>query len=326
MRMRAAFMPEPGRIEVGEFPIPSIAADEVLVRMHRASICGSDLHVVYHGFHAERGIGHPGYPGHEGVGEIVESRSDRFAAGQRVLTAPVGHFGRCFGEYQAIPARQVVALPAGDPARLVLGQQLGTTIYAMKKFWPSTAGAGRVAAVIGAGSAGLFFVQHLRRLGFDRIIVSDLDPHRLAVAARLGADEVVTAPDTAMSAAVAAATGGRGADLVIEAVGLDALRADAIEAIAVRGTAGFFGYPERHGLAPFPAFTAFRKSAVVEWVCDAQSEPGLASFVTALTMIDDGSIEVDYCTDVSMPLEEIAAAFERAADRGRGAVKIGITL
>ena len=80
--MKAAVLVGPGRFEVAEVPDPSPTPGQVLVRTHRAAICGSDLHVVYDGFHQHDFPAPPGYPGHEGVGVIV-------ATGERVLTAPV---------------------------------------------------------------------------------------------------------------------------------------------------------------------------------------------------------------------------------------------
>ncbi|GIH68091.1 zinc-binding dehydrogenase [Sphaerimonospora thailandensis] len=326
--MRAAYMPAPGRIEVADFEIPRPGDGQVLVRMEYASICGSDTHVVHHGFHLEHGLGQPGYPGHEGVGEVVESRSPSYVPGQAVLTAPISMIGGCFSEYMVIDARQLVALPDGDRRRLLLGQQLGTTIFAMKKFWPGgpVHGQGKVAAVIGAGSAGLFFLQHLRRLGFDRVIVSDLDSRRLEVAGRLGADETVQAPARAIGEVIADLTAGRGADFIIEAAGYDATRAEAVEALANQGTAGFYGFPELHGHAPFPTYPAFRKSATVQWASRAQDEPGLASFREAVAAIAAGEVEVDYCTEVTFDLEQVPEAIELAAQQGRGAVKIGIRI
>jgi L-iditol 2-dehydrogenase len=305
MQMRAAYLPEPGKIEVGEFPVPEIGEGDVLVRMRMASICGSDLHVLYHGFHRPELIGRPGYPGHEGVGEVVESRSPRFAPGQRVLTVPNGDDGSCFAEYVAITDRRLVLLPDGDERRLLLAQQLGTTVHAMAKFWPRgpVPGEGKTAAVMGAGSAGLFFLQQIIRLGFDNVIVSDLDADRLEIARQLGADVLVHAGAARIGDAIADASNGRGADLIVEAAGFDELRAEAVASIARNGVVGCFGFPELQGPVPFPTQTAFRKAASVLWAGGAQAEPGLRSFHAALQLITTGAVAVDYCAEVDVPLE-----------------------
>jgi L-iditol 2-dehydrogenase len=322
--LRAAFVPEPGRVEVGDFPVPVAGADgEVVVRMERASICGSDVHAVYHGFHNPEWLGRPGYPGHEGVGEIVDSRSARFPTGVRVLTVPVGSAGGCFAEYQLLDEDHVVPLPAdGDPARLLMAQQYGTTLYSMRMFCPGVRTG--TAAIMGAGSAGLFFLQQAVQRGFENVVVSDLNAQRLAVAGRLGARTLVHAPGESVVDAVMDVTGGAGADLVIEAAGYDALRADAVAAVALRGTVGFFGFPERRGMAQFPMYEAFRKIVRIQWAGGTQSEPGLVAFRDAVEDIHAGRLDVDHCLGPTHRLDDVPAALEIARDQGHGAVKLTI--
>ncbi len=323
--MRAAFLGAPGRLELADFPVPEPGDGQVLVRMELASICGSDVHSVYGGFHNPVEMRRPGYPGHEGVGEVVVSRSPLIGEGEKVLTLPVGNVGGCFGEYQLLRDSQVVGLPPGaDPARALMAQQLGTTIFAMRRFTADRVTG--VAAVIGAGSAGLFFLQQLRALGFGPIVVSDLNWQRLQVAGGLGAAVTVQAPGHSLASAVQEASGGAGADLVVEAAGYDSCRAEAIDALRPSGTAGYFGFPETDGDAPFPAFRAFRKSARIEWVSGAQGEPGLRSFRQAVTRIGDGSIEVGYCLRDIYPLEQLPRALEIARDQGHGAVKLTVAI
>lgn len=101
--MRASYVLEPGRIAVGEFAVRAPQRDgDVLVRMARASICGSDVQSVFHGFLKPQGVGRPGSPGHEGVGTVVETRSSLFDAGDAVLTVP--SVGGCFAQFQLVDA------------------------------------------------------------------------------------------------------------------------------------------------------------------------------------------------------------------------------
>ncbi|HZU17863.1 MAG TPA: zinc-binding dehydrogenase [Candidatus Dormibacteraeota bacterium] len=326
MKMNAAVLVAPGRIEVGHFDVPEPTPGGVLVRMRAASICGSDLHVIFDGFHRGN-LGLPGYPGHEGVGEVVASDSPEFSPGQPVLTVPAPSEGnRCFAEYLALDARFVLPLPPdGDPTRLLLAQQLGTTIYAMRKFWPSGEGAA-CATVLGAGSAGLFFLQQLRAAGFEKVIVSDLEPYRLRVARELGADLAVHAPRESVVEATMDLTEGVGADLVIEAAGYDACRAQCVEAVRERGRIGFYGYPERPGSAPFPIELAFRKAPTIEFTVGTQREPALRSFREALRAIHEGRVEVGHCLEPRFPLARAPEAFATARERRPGAVKVGIDL
>jgi L-iditol 2-dehydrogenase len=335
VRMRAAVLRAPGQVEVDDFPIPDLQHGEVLVRMTRASICGSDLHVVYDGF--ARTFEKPGYPGHEGIGVVLESRSDSFREGQVVLTVPTGVGGQCFASHQVVPEAFLVPLPDdADQERLLFAQQLGTTIYAMRKFWPRDPATGdtppgleplepRCAVVIGAGSAGLFFVQLARHAGFEQIVVSDPTPERRQLARELGATEVTDGGTEQLVEATLTSSAARGADLVIEAAGYDLCRDQAIQAVRPRGRVGCFGYPERPGLAPFPIELCFRKAPTVEFTVGTQREPELRSFRDAVEQIRQGTVEVDYCRGTGFDLEQAPEALEVAQSRGP-AVKVSLLL
>ena len=325
--MRAASLVRSGVVEVRDFPIPEPGPDQVLVKMHYASICGSDVHVIFDGFHTPEYLGRPGYPGHEGIGIVAVSTHPDFPVGSPVLTVPFGQRGGCFAEYQVVDVSHTIALPAGsDLRRLLLAQQLGTTVFAMKKFLPPATLAADLpasAAVIGSGSAGLFFLQQLRARGVE-VIVSDLNRDRLVVAERLGAAQTVLEPAESVIDVSRARTGGAGVDLVIEAAGYDVTRAAAVEAVRARGFVGFFGYPQLRGLAPFPVERSFRKELTMVWSNNTQAEPGLASFRAAIELVRTGAIEVDHCLQAMYDLEDAPAAMAAARAYGNGAAKVGI--
>jgi L-iditol 2-dehydrogenase len=313
--MKAARLTGPGRFEVVDAPAPSPTSGQVLVRTHRASICGSDLHVVYDGFSQHDFPAPLGYPGHEGVGVVEET-------GERVLVAPVPLDAACFCELQAVAEASLVRLPDGaDMDRLLMAQQLGTVLFAARRFLdgvhPGTA------VVIGAGSVGTFFVQVLKHAGFENVIVSDLEPHRLDVAHELGATVTVHAPAESVADAALDVTGGAGADLVIEAAGYDATRTDAIAAAGLGARVGLFGFPESTGFAQFPFEVAFRKSLTIQTSVGTQLEPGLLSFREAVEGIASGRYEVDYLLAPVYPVERIQEAIEAA--RARRGVKVSIT-
>ncbi|MBA8792999.1 L-iditol 2-dehydrogenase [Friedmanniella endophytica] len=324
--MRAATLADRGVIEVRDYPEPEPEPGHVLVAMHYASICGSDLHVIFDGFHDETRLGLPGYPGHEGTGTVIDPGGTGLAAGTPVLTVPFGRQGGCFAAVQSVPEAQLVPLPAGgDLRRLLLAQQLGTTVYAMKKFLPADREAPEIAVVVGAGSAGLFFLQQLKARGAT-VIITDLDAERLATARRFGADVTVHGPEDSVAEATLDHTGGRGAPLVIEAAGGIEARALAVASAAHGATLGAFGYPDRPGAEPFDVDGAFRRALTVAFSNNTQGEPGLASFRTAVELITDGVIEVDHCLQAMYDLEDAAEAVATARDHGRGAAKIGLVL
>jgi L-iditol 2-dehydrogenase len=309
--MRALQLIDRGKMTVDDVPPPALADGEVLVRTSHAAVCGSDLHTIFHKDYP--GPVRPGWPGHESVGEVVESRSARFAPGELVLAVPDTTCFASFADVQAVPERFLLRMPAGDPAALLMAQQMGTVEYALKRFLrgdPPTAA--DTAVVIGTGTAGLHFVTLLRRRGFTNVICSDVDENRLRTATALGATTVLNATESPTSDAVLDLTGGLGAGLVVEAVGTDATRADAVLAVADQGVLGCFGVPEASGLVGFPFETLFRKRASLHTSNLAQREPGLTSFDTALALIACGEVDVAPLLGTPYGADALVEAIEAA--------------
>jgi len=281
-RMRVPVVHPGGRVAWMDAPLPECGPGEVLVRMEAAAICGSDLHAVFAS--GLREPFPPGGPGHEGVGVVEASRSPRVPPGQRVLTVPDSARGRCFAPYQVVPEAFLVPLPEGaSPATWVLAQQLGTVLFALKRFWPEPPG--RTAAVLGAGPAGLAFVEALRRLGFAWVSAVDPRPERRAQAARMGAALVLDPAADAVADAILEATDADGVDLAVEASGHDQARILAADLIRKDGRIGFFGLPAGDAPVPFRFDVLFAKRAEIVFSVGAQFEPGLRSFRRAVEWV-----------------------------------------
>ena len=330
--MKAARWVDVGRVVCEEVPRPSPADGEILVRTAYASICGSDLHSVYGGA-PPPGVA-AGHPGHESVGEVVESRCPGFGPGDRVLTVP--HFvdGRCMAEYQALPGAFAIRLTGQAPlSHLLMAQQLGTVIFALRRHPLDLVG--RDVAVIGQGSAGAFFTFLLKRAGAARVLVSDKSPARLAYSRQLGADLAVLAdpeladPELAggddFRSAVLAATGGRGADLVVEAVGSRETFPLSVELAADHATVLWFGLPEGTEDYPFSFREFFRKFLTGYAISGTQGKPGFGSFRYAVRLIDDGAIDVTPLLSHLLPIDEVEKAYQMAHDRTDGALKVSVS-
>lgn len=327
--MRAVRLVAQGRLETVPVPVPELGDDEVLVRSHRGSICGSDLHIVFDGFYRGEFPAPPGFPGHEGVGIVEESRSPDFAQGDPVLVAPVPPVARCFAEWQAVASRSLVKLPeGGDLDRLLMAQQLGTTVYAMRRFWPEAVvgpAAGLTAAICGAGSAGLFFAQLTRRAGFATVVIADKAPSRLRIAKEFGADVVVDVTERPFVDAVLEATGGTGADLVIEAVGYDETRIQCLRAVRQRGRIGHFGFPEKpNGPTTWDYNEAWAKQPSIEHNHSTQTEPGLTAFREAIELIHTGAVDVSPFVEPVYELEHAQEAFEAARTQQGGKIALNL--
>jgi threonine dehydrogenase-like Zn-dependent dehydrogenase len=258
-----------GRVTVEEVPEPEVEdSRDAVVRVGVSAICASDLHFL----HGKAPLDPGDVMGHEAMGVVqsVGSAVERFRPGDRVAVAfhiacgdcwfcrrgqtqlcdewrmlGGGLFGGELGGTQAelvrVPSADVnlLALPdrIGDEPAVFLGDVLTTGVYGA-----SVAGIepGDAVAVVGVGPVGHFCVQAARSHGPSELLALDLEPERLALATRFGATAIdVRAhhPHTA----VAERTGGRGADVVIEAVGTPQAFASALDVVRRGGRIAVVG-------------------------------------------------------------------------------------
>jgi L-iditol 2-dehydrogenase len=325
MSMRAAQLVGPGQVIVRDFKAPRISTDEILIKTEMAAICGSDLHAVFGGDVAPLTYPcPPGYPGHESVGIVIESKHPEFTIGDLVLSVPVAVESRGFAQIQEMNPGHVLRCPSEiDRAAIILAQQMGTVIFALKRFWNGPPG--KTAAIFGTGPAGLHFTQLLKKKGFENVIAVDLSRARLRLASQLGADLTIPADKVPPVEAIMDFTSGRGADLVVEAAGRDLTRVQAMEAVAQGGRIGLYGLPEHSGYATFPYQTIFRRQAAIEVSVGAQREPGLSSFKTAIKLITNGTVQTRPFISHVIPLENINHAFELARTLDDDAVKVCVS-
>jgi threonine dehydrogenase-like Zn-dependent dehydrogenase len=265
--MLAVTYQAPGEVRLEERPEPELQApDDAIVRVERTGVCGSDLHI----YHGRVGV-EPGFTiGHEYVGTVIAAGDavSSVAVGDRVLgTFQVacgtcrfcrdGNFhkcdhGRTFGHGKtlgALPGTQAEQalvphanlalrrLPEGmaPDVALFAGDVMGTGYHAALSVRP-----GDTVVVLGLGPVGLCAVQAARAAGAAQVIAVDGVGDRLELARRFGAQPVhLTEEDP--RAAVKAATGGRGADVAIEAVGHAGVLETAIRMTAKCGVVSVVG-------------------------------------------------------------------------------------
>jgi L-iditol 2-dehydrogenase len=322
----AAQMVEVGRMECVETAVEPLGDGDVMVRTAYASVCGSDLHMVCAGVLAPPTPAPPGFPGHEGVGTVVDSRDPRWAEGDRVLCVPDAANGRCFSGLGRISGDRLLRLPPDTrvPDReLLMAQQLGTVIFA-RHVRPHDV-TGETVAVIGQGSAGLFFTWLLRRAGAARIIVADRSATRLELSRRWGADVTVHVPDDDPATAVADLTGGRGADYVVEAVGSSDTLLASPRLVRAGGELLWFGLPDTAGAVSFDFNGFFRRRLRASTVWGAQEEPGLRCFAVALDTIARGDIDVSPLLSHVLGIEAVGEAFDAAHEPvASGALKVSL--
>lgn len=311
------------KIRCDEIPTPDPAPGMVLVKTRLASICGSDLHIVYMGWNAyEFPLPH-GYPGHEGVGEVVDGGGTGFEPGDIVLTAPNIWNSKTFASYQLIDPQFLLKLPQDAPeGHLLMAQQLGTVVFGARKLPPLL---GKTVAVIGQGSVGLFHDFMLRRLGAHRIIGIEPVSERLTAGRNMGIDEAIDVTGSSATEAVLDLTNGEGADVVIEAVGSVETLNQTLQMVRPLGTIAVFGLPPTMERVPFDWDTFFRKRLDMYTTFGAQDEPGLPAFQLAVDFITNGEIDMEPFLTHKFPITKVQEAFELASSKEDGALKVSIT-
>lgn len=245
--MRAARLAGPKRFELVEAPVPELRDGEVLVRLQRVSICGSDLRVYDRVFPEEQYPLMTGRPCHECAGVVEESRCDEYRPGQRVIVLPSTSAGLV--EYIAEPPSRLIRLPqAGDLSVLLMGQPMGTVMYSCQRIGSVM---GKRVVVLGQGAIGLCFTYWMARQGARQVIVTDLLDYRLEIAQRLGATHAINASRQDVPALVAEITGGEMADVVIEAVGRPETANLLWQVVRKEGLVALFGLPHDENVFPF---------------------------------------------------------------------------
>jgi propanol-preferring alcohol dehydrogenase len=265
MQMRAARYHGQGKpLTIETVPVRPLKPGEALLRVRAAGICYTDLHFLSGVL--DLGI-HPLTLGHEIAGEVVEisDGASDLRAGDRVLVYYYATCGRChwcrtdrgnlcpqvvaeygftadggYAEYAIVPARNLVKVPAGlDLAgAATLGCSVTTAIHAARTI--AKLRVGETVVVYGVGGVGFGLIQFCKLAG-ARVIAVSRSAEKRAKATELGADAVVDGNGN-VAEAVRSVTGGEGADVVFELVGVEATMGHAVNALRRRGRLVFIGY------------------------------------------------------------------------------------
>ncbi|MEZ4683834.1 MAG: zinc-binding dehydrogenase [Caldilineaceae bacterium] len=317
--MQATQVMAPGKFQIVDIPKPTLQPGEALVRTKQVSLCGSDYHSIYFSSPDAYPLP-PGMSGHEVVGivEEIDAPGSSIKAGDAVLALVRGNRG--MAEYSAVAAEDLLPLSNNlPPEHLLQAQQLGTIIYASKHM--PTSVVAKTVAVIGQGSAGLWWNYMMRRLGARQVIAIDLQGHRLAVSKHYGATHTGHNVDTDAVSAVRDLTGGEMVDIVVEAAGEPDTIRMAVSLVKRNGAILYFGVPRLETLE-YPFFELFRKTALVRTIVGALSDPNHECTRMALDLIERGEAKVGPMITHQFPFSEVIDAYELQTTRDEGAIKI----
>lgn len=264
--MSAAVLHGKEDVRIERVPRPQAGPGELVVRVDAALTCGTDLKVFRRGYHAKMLTAGRLF-GHEVAGTVEEAGEGAgFRVGERVLPLNSAPCGACFfcnagqqnlcedllfnngayAEFVHVPARiaakNTLRLPEGMPAEhAALTEPLACVVRGMEE---SQVRAGQTAIVLGAGPIGLLFIHALALAGVHVLAVVKRSD-QVVTARRFGAEQVLRIGDVEdpVAAARALTPGGRGADLVFEAVATPEAWQWAVGMARMGGLVNLFGGP-----------------------------------------------------------------------------------
>lgn len=334
-------MAKPGEIVYQEVPIPEIGSDQVLIRIRRIGICGSDIH-VYHGTHPF--TSYPITQGHEASGEIVKTGSavKDFCIGQKVTIEPQLFCGECYpcthgkynlceklkvfgfqttgvgSEYFAVDASKVDLLPENmsfDEGAML--EPLAVTVHAAKRFSELE---GAKVAILGAGPIGILLAQTCKALGAAKILITDISDYRLELAREVGADFAVNTGKKDFGQALKDAFGSDRADVIYECAGTDITMDQAIQNARKGST--------------IILVAVFGKPAVVDLAVLNDHELDLNTtmmyrhedFLQAIHLVEEKKVCLEPLMSRHFPFQEFKKAYEYIDENRERTMKVLIDL
>ncbi len=325
--MSALRLHAPGDLRLDKVPIPSPGVGEVLVKVHRCGICGTDLHIAKGHFPA------PNLPltlGHEFSGTVVslgEGVPD-VAVGARVVVDINISCGHCYfctrgqklfcptvaqlGVHRAGGLAEFVTAPATNlhflPSELSLDtaayvEPLACAIHGQDRIGIRT---GDTVLVIGGGPMGLAHIALARMNGAAKVIVSEPNPSRRALAERLGADITIDPTAQAITDALKDLTDGIGPDVVIEAVGSIRTYESSIEVVRRGGKVLAYGAAAQDAVMSLSPFDIYSKELTIVGSYAGTYD----TWPRAISLLAGGRFDPSLIVDSIRPLSESVEALK----------------
>lgn len=336
MRALVKAKAEPG-IWMEERPVPEIGPDDVLVKIHKTGICGTDIHIYNWDEWAQRTVPVPMITGHEYAGEIVAVGADvrHLREGQRVsgeghvvgMKSRASRAGKyhldpdtkgigvnlpgAFAEYVRIPAFNIVPLPdtIDDDIGAIL-DPLGNAVHTALSFDI----VGEDVLITGAGPIGIMGAAVARHVGARHVVITDLNPERLQLAAEVADVVPVNVATESLRAAMDKLGMREGFDVGLEMSGAPAALEQMIDHMVMGGRIALLGVPAR----PF----IFDLGKVVFRMITLKGIYGREMFETwhkMLAMLESG-LDVRKVITRRMKADDYAEAFKLAAAGERGKI------
>lgn len=332
--MQAVVFHGDGKWGVESAPLPRIAADDdVLLRVERASICGTDIHIL------STPPGHPATPGsvlgHEYVATIVDTGAGvgHLKSGDRVVIDPNITCGLCrycrmgmsnvcenmttlgifrnggLAEFNLAPAKSLHKIsPDVPPERATLAEPLSCVLHAFEK---AVLTPGESVVILGAGPIGLIFLLLCKTAGAGKVFLVEPVEFRRRTAELFGADGVLDPKTSNVAEEVKAATG-VGADVVIDAAGT--LLPEALQLVRPGGRVILFGI-NQHADRQFNQYFTTRYEVTILGSFIQRTE-----FPKVVRLLEAGILPLEKLVTHRLKLEDIGQGLE--AMRAGEAIKV----
>lgn len=354
IKMRAAIFVEPGRIVLGEKPIPEVGPLDALIRITTTTICGTDIHILKGEYPVASGL----TIGHEPVGVIEKlgSAVRGYKEGQRVIAGAItpsgwsnasldGCHSQCgagsahgwkaiggwrFGntidgaqaDYLLIP--DAMANLAPIPDGLSDKQVLMCPDIMSTGFGGAEAGKIRIGdtvAVFAQGPIGLCATAGARLMGAAEIIAVESVPARVAISRKLGADHVIDFTTEDPIGAIMRITNGRGVDVAIEALGRQQTFEWALRALRPGGTLSSLGVYSEDLRIPLDALAAgLGDHRIVTTLCPGGKE----RMRRLMAMVEAERIDTSALITHHFGLDDIVTAYDLFGNQRDGVLKVAI--
>ena len=344
--MKANVFRAPGKFGLEEKPLPHAGHGEAVVKVRLTTICGTDIHIVKGEYPVEPGI----TIGHEAVGVIHELGPGvtGYEVGQRVLMGAItpcgqcepclaGHTSQCGGplggwrfgniidgvqaEYVRVPFAQanlaLVPDSLSDEAVLLLSDIASTGFAAAES---GGVRLGDTVAVFAQGPIGLCATLGARLMGASEILAVDPDRHRLEIAKRFGASVLIEAEGDVVGQ-IRELTNGRGVDVAIEALGVQATFENALRVLRPAGTLSSVGVYSGHVQIPRDGFAAGLGD---HRICTTLCPGGKERMRRLMRLVEARRIDLMPLFTHVFPLDEIVRAYELFGSRREGVLKVAI--
>lgn len=353
-KMRATIFLEPGRIVLGEKPIPEVGPLDALIRITTTTICGTDIHILKGEYPVASGL----TIGHEPVGVIEKlgSAVRGYREGQRVIAGAItpsgwsnasldGCHAQCgagtehgwkaiggwrFGntidgaqaDYLLVP--DAMANLAPIPDGLSDEQVLMCPDILSTGFGGAEAGKIRIGdtvAIFAQGPIGLCATAGARLMGAAEIIVVESVPERAAIARRMGADEAVDFTREDPITAIQKLTRGRGVDVAIEALGRQQTFEWALRSLRPGGTLSSLGVYAEDLTIPLGAFAAgLGNHRIVTTLCPGGKE----RMRRLMAVVEQGRVDTAALVTHRFDLDAIESAYDLFGHQRDGVLKVAI--